>query len=244
MQIRFFAAAATLLLVAASCSSAESSRDETSASSEPATADGEPITAPSNSAAYEALAALPVACGGTLPEPPASKQYNQAEDQGIGADQTVTATITTSCGDLVLTLDPAAAPATVNNFVFLAREGYYDGIVSHRIAPGFVLQIGDPTAVGDGGPGYSFDDELPASTDEYVLGSVVMANAGPNTNGSQIFINLVDNSRSLDPLYSKFGELTAGQEVLDKIAAVPTGGPQGQTPLEGVFIEGIVIEIT
>lgn len=242
MRIRLFAVVTTCLLIVASCSSdADSAASETTVASDITT-----TTEDKNAAllGYEAFTALPVSCGGTLPEPPSSIQYQEAVDQEISPDQTVTATITTSCGDLVLTLDPAAAPATVNNFVFLAREGFYDGVVSHRIAKDFVFQIGDPTASGSGGPGYAFDDELPASSDEYVQGAVVMANSGPNTNGSQFFINLVDNSQALEPTFSKFGQLTGGQEVLDKIVEMPTAGPRGDTPWEGLYIESIAIEIS
>ncbi len=242
MSIRLLAAVTTCLLFAASCSSDSESAPTTD---EPDTTEASSLTPQ-----YEAFAELPVACGGTLPEPPSSKQYEEAADQEISPDQTVTATITTSCGDLVLTLDPAKAPNTVNNFVFLAREGFYDGVVSHRLVPNFVLQIGDPTASGSGGPGYRFADELPDSAAEYSQGAVVMANSGPDTNGSQIFINLVDNSENLvnpnNPqiLYSKFGQLTAGQEVLDQIAQIPTSGPQGDSPTQGLYIEGITIEIS
>ena len=195
------------------------------------------------SAAYESFQALPVACEGTAPEPPESKQYDEAEDQGIEDSQTVTATITTSCGDLTLELNPEAAPNTVNNFVFLAREGFYNGVVSHRIAPGFVLQVGDPTATGGGGPGYKFDDELPAESAEYVKGAVVMANSGPDTNGSQIFINFVDTP-GLPAQYSKFGQLTGGEDVLAKIEQIPATGPNGDTPTQALYIESVTVDVT
>ena len=105
----------------------------------------------------------------------------------IDADKRYTATMATSKGTIVIALDPIAAPKTVNNFVFLARYHYYDGVVFHRIIPGFVMQGGDPEGTGRGGPGYKFADELP-KPGRYQVGSLAMANAGPNTNGSQFFI--------------------------------------------------------
>ena len=105
----------------------------------------------------------------------------------IDTDKRYTATMVTSHGTMVIALDPLAAPKTVNSFVFLARYHYYDGVIFHRIIPGFVLQGGDPTGTGTGGPGYKFADELPAPG-RYQIGSLAMANAGPNTNGSQFFV--------------------------------------------------------
>ncbi len=244
MKVKYLFAACSCILFTAACSSA-SEADAADSSTAEVSSIADSVPSPDEfEAPYEAFQALPVACGGTAPESPTGKQYSEPVDQEIEPEQLVTATVTTSCGDLVLTLDPEAAPETVNSFVFLAREGFYEGIVSHRIVPGFVLQLGDPTARGDGGPGYSFDDELPASTDEYVEGAVVMANSGPNTNGSQIFINFANNSDRLGLQYSKFGQLTAGQDVLAKIAAIPTAGPQGDTPQEALYIENIEIEVS
>ena len=119
------------------------------------------------------------------------------------------ATMTTSHGTMVINLDPLAAPKAVNSFVFLARYHYFDGIVFHRIIPGFVLQGGDPTGTGTGGPGYRFDDELP-SAGRYKVGSLAMANAGPNTNGSQFFVISGPDGMRLPPLYSLFGEVVSG----------------------------------
>ena len=116
----------------------------------------------------------------------------------------------TSHGTMVIALDPLAAPKTVNSFVFLARYHYYDGIIFHRIIPGFVLQGGDPTGTGTGGPGYNFADELPGPG-SYQLGSLAMANAGPNTNGSQFFVISGPDGVGLPPLYSLFGAVVSGR---------------------------------
>lgn len=124
-------------------------------------------------------------------------------------------TITTDKGAIVFELYSEDAPNTVSNFVYLAEEGYYDGLVFHRVEPGFVIQGGDPKGDGTGGPGYSFDDET--VTKEYDKGIVAMANAGPNTNGSQFFIMLEDND-TLPKSYTIFGKVIEGQDVVDAIA--------------------------
>src|SRR6202789_1420875 len=126
------------------------------------------------------------------------------------------ATMETSKGTMVIALDAVAAPKTVNNFVFLARYHYFDGIVFHRIIPGFVLQGGDPEGTGRGGPGYRFADELPAAG-RYELGSLAMANAGPNTNGSQFFVISGPDGMRLPPIYSHFGRGVTGLDRVGKI---------------------------
>lgn len=123
--------------------------------------------------------------------------------------------ISTSKGDITMVLDPALAPQTVNNFVVNARNGFYDGLTFHRVVPGFVIQGGDPEGTGRGGPGYTFADEPVRA--EYILGAVAMANAGPNTNGSQFFICIEDCTRKLDKLYNLFGFVTGGIEVAQAI---------------------------
>jgi cyclophilin family peptidyl-prolyl cis-trans isomerase len=122
---------------------------------------------------------------------------------------------TTDKGDITAVLDPALAPQTVNNFVVNARNGFYDGLTFHRVVPGFVIQGGDPEGTGRGGPGYTFADE-PVRAD-YILGALAMANAGPNTNGSQFFICIDDCTRKLDKLYNLFGFVTSGIEVAQSI---------------------------
>ena len=148
------------------------------------------------------------------------------------------ATMVTSHGTMVIALDPLAAPKTVNSFVFLARYHYFDGIVFHRIIPGFVLQGGDPTGTGTGGPGYKFADELPEAG-KYQVGSLAMANAGPDTNGSQFFVISGPDGVRLPPLYSLFGEAVSGLDVVEKINGV---GTRSGAPKERVVIERVTIE--
>ena len=125
-------------------------------------------------------------------------------------------TIKTAKGDITLCLDPKLAPNTVNNFVFLARNQFYDGLKFHRVEANFVIQGGDPKGDGTGGPGYQFKDEPVGG--EYTAGAVAMANSGPNTNGSQFFICTVDDSKKLQKLYNLFGYVQSGMDVVLKIA--------------------------
>ena len=140
----------------------------------------------------------------------------------IEIDPTATfeVTLATDKGDIVLALDAALAPVTVNHFVVNARNGFYDGLTFHRVVPGFVIQGGDPSGNGTGGPGYKFADEPVKG--EYTLGALAMANAGPNTNGSQFFICIDDCRRSLQPLYNLFGYVVDGIEVAQAIAVGDT----------------------
>ena len=124
-------------------------------------------------------------------------------------------TIATDKGDIVMELQPRLAPNTVNNFVALARQGFYDNVTFHRVVPEFVIQGGDPEGSGRGGPGYRFADEPVQG--EYTLGAVAMANAGPNTNGSQFFICIDDCTRKLDKAYNLFGYVTSGLDVTQQI---------------------------
>jgi len=147
------------------------------------------------------------------------------------------AEMTTSKGSIVIALDPVTAPRTVNNFVFLARYHYFDGVVFHRVIPGFVLQGGDPTGTGTGGPGYRFADELPKAG-RYELGSLAMANAGPDTNGSQFFVISGPSGIRLPPQYSLFGKAVKG---LDVVAAIDALGSASGKPKERVAIESVTI---
>lgn len=124
----------------------------------------------------------------------------------------------TDVGTITAVLDPTKAPKTVNSFVFLTGYHYFDGIVFHRVIPDFVIQGGDPTGTGSGGPGYQFADELPKAG-EYKNGSLAMANSGPNTNGSQFFIIDGSQGTALPPNYSLFGQVTTGMDVVNKIIA-------------------------
>lgn len=143
-----------------------------------------------------------------------AKRYSAPPQMQIETNRTYHVVIKTNKGDIHLELNPAEAPMTVNNFVALAREGYYDGVAFHRVVPRFVIQGGDPTGTGSGGPGYKFQDE--AVQRPYKAGTVAMANAGPNTNGSQFFICLEDQP-GLPPNYTIFGDTVAGMDVVRNI---------------------------
>ena len=151
------------------------------------------------------------------------------------------ATIKTNFGDIIVQLFPKDAPLAVNNFVFLVRQGFYDGVKFHRVMKGFVIQSGDPTGTGTGGPGYKFADEQ--VTRDYVTGTLAMANAGPNTNGSQFFITLT--YLNLPKNYTIFGIVTSGFDVAKKIGDVPvTANPSGEmsVPTVDVHIDSITTE--
>jgi peptidyl-prolyl cis-trans isomerase B (cyclophilin B) len=132
-------------------------------------------------------------------------------EQQTDASKIYRVTITTDRGAIVMDLDPQLAPNTVNNFIGLARQGYYDNLTFHRVVPEFVIQGGDPEGTGTGGPGYKFNDE-PVKA-QYTLGAVAMANAGPNTNGSQFFVCIDDCTRKLAPNYNLFGYVVDGIDV-------------------------------
>ena len=156
-------------------------------------------------------------CGGQAPETaPAAerKSYSAPPPMTIDTGKQYTATIETKKGKLVLELFAKDVPVTVNNFVFLANEGFYDGTTFHRVIPGFMAQGGDPTGTGSGGPGYSFTDEF--TDHRHVTGALSMANSGPNTNGCQFFITYTPQHH-LDGKHSVFGQLTDGMDVLGKI---------------------------
>ncbi len=176
-----------------------------------------------------------------IPAPDGSSPKRQRFDSPppmiIDPQRRYTATIETSKGTIVAELDAVSAPVTVNNFVFLARWHYFDGIVFHRIIPGFVIQGGDPEGTGRGGPGYRFGDELP-KPGRYQVGSLAMANSGPDTNGSQFFIVSGPDGARLPPQYSLFGSVVRGGEVVEAIDAV---GSRSGAPAERVVIESVTI---
>jgi cyclophilin family peptidyl-prolyl cis-trans isomerase len=159
---------------------------------------------------------------------------------GIDPTKRYTATMETSMGTIVISLDPINAPKTTNNFVFLALNHYYDGIIFHRIIKGFVCQGGDPQGSGMGGPGYRFEDELP-KPGKYAIGSLAMANAGPNTNGSQFFIISGQSGCTLPPLYSLFGQVVKGLDVVEKMQNVETDGRD--RPRADVVINSVTITV-
>ena len=202
-----------------------------------------------------ALALLTVAACGEAEAPPVSQaeptaepmervlMYDAYPDMQIDADGSYSAVVTTNLGQMTFELLPGEAPLAVNNFVVLARNRYYDGVVAHRLIPGFMVQSGDPTGLGTGGPGYSFAIESPQRP--YIRGSLAMANTGrPNSNGSQFFIVFDDLTAlgRLSPDYSLFGQMVAGEDTLATIEAVPVGRARsGETsmPQETITITSI-----
>ena len=173
---------------------------------------------------------------------PHTTKFAKPPPMCISPSKTYTAVMKTSQGDLTITFDPKQAPNTVNNFVVLSRYHFYDGLTFHRIVPDFVIQGGDPQGTGNGGPGYQFADEVPQAG-QYKTGSLAMANSGPNTNGSQFFIVLSDNgAKQLQPLYSLFGQVTNGMDVVAKIAALGDPSAQNGAPKEKVTITSVTIQ--
>jgi len=185
-----------------------------------------------------------VACGGLQPaaadEP---KPQFTAPALRVDENATYTATLQTSCGEIVIRLLPKRAPQTVNSFVFLAREGYFDGTFFHRLVDSIdVVQGGDPTGSGTGGPGYSIPDELQGG-ETYPPGTLAMANAGPNTGGSQFFLITGPQGHNLDgsPDYTIFGEVTGGLDVAQRINALPIRGEGDGPPKQAVYLERVTI---
>ena len=169
---------------------------------------------------------------------PVRRKFPKPPPMCIDVSKLYTAAMDTSMGSMTIALDAAAAPRTVNNFVVLARYHYYDGVIFHRIIKGFVCQGGDPTGTGRGGPGYRFADELPRPG-SYELGSLAIANSGPNTNGSQFFIISGSDGTRLPPLYSLFGKVVEGLDVVDAMQKVATG--RDDRPLTDVTIHSVTI---
>ena len=224
----------TLLLAACGDSEPTLSPARSPTSTPPTTATGsEPTLAPTQSA--------------TSTSPPTAtakgdikiKQYTQSPALAIESEKKYVATVNTNKGVIVIELLPREAPITVNNFVFLANEGFYNGVIFHRVMQGFMIQGGDPTGTGSGGPGYRFEDEFVASLMFDRAGVLAMANSGPNTNGSQFFITTVPTPH-LNNHHTIFGRVVEGQEVADAISKVTTGA--ADRPLQDVVIEGIEIE--
>ncbi len=173
---------------------------------------------------------LLASCAGAAPE---RKTYSAPPPMALDTSKRYTAIIKTEKGDLVLELFAVDVPVTVNNFVFLASEGFYDGTTFHRVLPGFMAQGGDPTGTGAGGPGYSFADEFTRHT--HSTGTLSMANAGPNTNGAQFFVTYSPQPH-LDGMHSVFGQLTKGMDVLEAIKA---GDRIIQITIEDTFINDL-----
>ena len=170
---------------------------------------------------------------------PVQQQFGQSFELGIDTSKRYTATMDTSLGTIVIALDAINAPTTVNNFVALAGHHYYDGVIFHRIIKGFMCQGGDPTGTGRGGPGYRFDDE--PVKQRYQLGSVAMANAGPNTNGSQFFLISGPSGVGLPPQYNHFGQIVKGMEVLEAMQSVATD--RSDRPSTPVVINSVTVSV-
>jgi peptidyl-prolyl cis-trans isomerase B (cyclophilin B) len=149
-----------------------------------------------------------------------------------------TAHVNTTLGTIGVELFDDDAPKTVGNFRKLAADGFYDGVIFHRVIPDFMVQGGDPQGTGTGGPGYTFEDEF--NKHKVVRGALAMANAGPNTNGSQFFIVTIDNAPWLDGKHTVFGQVTAGMDAVDAIEATPTG--RGDRPVDPPAIESIELD--
>jgi len=221
-------AAFGLAVAVAACSSSGG------ASTPPAVESVAPTSAAPESAAPGSPPAPDSSAGAS---PAAEGSCPTAPPEPLAAGETREVTIETDQGDIVIEAAADLGPLAAGNFVALAECGYYDGIVFHRILPGFVIQGGDPTGTGSGGPGYEFPND-PVSV-PYERGVVAMANAGRDTNGSQFFIVLDD--AGLPPDYSVFGRVTSGMEIADEIAAGPSSGGQAGQALEPVTMNRVTV---
>ena len=221
------AALALAVAVAACSSSGGASTPPAAESVAPASVAPESVAPGSPAAPGSPVAASPAAEGSCPTAPP----------EPLPAGETREVTIETDQGDIVIEVEADLGPLAAGNFVALAECGFYDGIVFHRILPGFVIQGGDPTGTGSGGPGYEFPNDPVAVP--YERGVVAMANAGRDTNGSQFFIVLGD--AGLPPDYSVFGRVTSGMEIADEIAAGPSTGGQAGQALEPVTMNRVTV---
>jgi len=172
------------------------------------------------------------------------KTYSSPPAMQIDASKSYTATVNTTLGTFKIQLFPQESPLTVNNFVFLSREGFYDGVIFHLIIKNFMIQTGDPAGTGSGGPGYQFADELPPQH-LYDVGIVAMANSGKNTNGSQFFICTGSQAKNLNliPNYTQFGQVIEGMDVVQQIASVKvvSNGYEVSQPVDPPKIKSIKI---
>ena len=211
-----------------------------------------PLADPTTPASGDTTAtSAPAAIGSTECPAADGSSEQQREFEGpppmcIDPAATYAAEVVTNQGDFTVELDPEQAPTAVNSFVVLARYHYFDDTVCHRIIPEFVVQCGDPTATGTGGPGYALPDELPEAG-EYQIGSLAMANSGPDTSGSQFFVITGENGAALPPSYTLFGQVSDGlDDTLPTLDALgnPDPAANGVPPLEEVRIESITITET
>jgi peptidylprolyl isomerase len=180
---------------------------------------------------------MPAECPPADGSAPKIQRFDAPPPMCLDLSRRYSAEMVTTKGTIVFALDAIRAPRTVNNFVFLARYHYYEGIIFHRVITGFVLQGGDPQGNGTGGPGYNFEDDLPPPG-RYQMGSLAMANAGPDTNGSQFFVISGPQGMRLPPQYALFGQAITGLDVVAEIDAI---GTDSGTPRERVTIERVTI---
>jgi cyclophilin family peptidyl-prolyl cis-trans isomerase len=191
-----------------------------------------------------AAVALVAACsGGPAGSPAGGTGCPTSQPAPLPAGETRTVTVETEKGTIALRVDGALSPIAAGNFVALAQCGYYDGVIFHRLVPGFVIQGGDPTGTGGGGPGYTIQDE-PVTT-AYRRGTLAMARSSqPNSQGSQFFI-VLDNEAAFSlaqyNTYAIFGEVASGMDVVDAIAAMPNSGPPRNTPVEPVTMTKVTV---
>jgi cyclophilin family peptidyl-prolyl cis-trans isomerase len=190
--------------------------------------------------------ALQAKCTTTVPKAGKKQSYKSAPPMTVDVNKTYVATMDTSCGSFDITLDPKVAPQTVNSFVFLAKNGFYDGLKFHRVVPDFVVQGGDPDGTGQGGPGYKLPDEPPKNG--YKAGSVAMANSGAGTTGSQFFLVLSENgAKGLGGppyKYSDLGTITKGMDVVTTLGSFGKEGasdPSQQTPTRPLYINKVTV---
>ncbi len=198
------------------------------------------------SAATSRAGGSAVACDGSLPDLAGGEtQQYVAPEEVLEPGLDYRARIATSCGTILVDLYEDRTPKTVNSFVFLGRDGFYDGTTFHRVEPGFVIQGGDPTGTGEGGPGYTLEDELTVAREQgYPAGTLAMANAGPDTNGSQFFIAL-EEADQLPRNYTVFGRVTEGMDVVGRIGSLSVhrdAHTGAQAPDETVYVQTITIE--
>jgi cyclophilin family peptidyl-prolyl cis-trans isomerase len=181
-----------------------------------------------------------VQCNDTKPpDNPNRPTFKEPPPMTIDPAKKYTATIETSCGKITIDLDPKSAPKTVNSFVFLAKQKFYDGLTFHRMLKDFVIQGGDPQGTGQGGPGYEFEDELPQ--DGYKIGSLAMANSGANTNGSQFFIVTGNAGAALPSKYNRFGMVTSGIEVAQKIETFAVESDPDGKPSRTLYMFSVTV---
>jgi cyclophilin family peptidyl-prolyl cis-trans isomerase len=219
--------------------------DDDSDDADPASDDGDDVDLAADAASDTPPTvpemADPSECPATDGSESQQREFDEYPPFCIDVTKTYTAEIVTNFGEMTFEFDAERAPLTVNSFVTLARYKYFDGTECHRAIPGFVVQCGDPTATGTGGPGYDFSDELPEAG-EYQIGSLAMANSGPDTNGSQFFIITGDQGVALPPQYSLFGDVIGGLDTtVADLDAVANPESNGVPPLEQIIIESVTI---